>query len=210
MMEHEEDTKFFNTNEAISQEQKHSLFYTSATSPEQNIAWGDNLPPKPANTIRFYFQNINGVQSTTNWNKWRDIVNEMSVNQVDIMGLAETNINWNPSRNKRALTLLRTQYKHSILLNATSDEPSISFHKPGGASLAILGNAVGTISQKYIDETGLGRWVYTILNAQNHRKIVVITAYRLCHNSLPRGHETVYSQQYRILRRQNVTHPKPK
>ena len=45
MMEHKEDTNFFNTNEAISQEQKHSLFYTSATSPEQNIAWGDNLPP---------------------------------------------------------------------------------------------------------------------------------------------------------------------
>ena len=156
MMEHEEDTNFFNTNEAISQEQKHSLFYTSATSPEQNIAWGDNLPPKPANTRRLYFQNINGLQSTTNWNKWRDIVNEMSVNQVDIMGLAETNINWNQARNKRALTLLRTQYKHSILLNATSDETSTSFHKPGGASLAILSNAVGTISQKYIDETGLG------------------------------------------------------
>ena len=69
----------------------------------------------------------------------------MSVNQVDIMGLAETNINWNQARNKRALMLLRTQYKHSILLNATSDETSISFHKPGGASLAILGNAVGTI-----------------------------------------------------------------
>ena len=106
--------------------------------------------------------------------------------------------------------MLRTQYKHSILLNATSDETSTSFHKPGGASLAILGNAVGTISQKYIDETGLGRWVYTILNAKNHRKIVVITAYRLCYNSLPRGHETAYSQQYRILRRQNVTNPRPK
>ena len=126
------------------------------------------------------------------------------------MGLAETNINWNPTRNKQALKLLRTQFKHSILLNATSDEPSTSFHKPGGASLAILGNLIGTISQKYIDDTGLGRWVYTILNAKHHRKIVIITAYRLCHNSLPRGHETTYSQQYRILRRQNVSNPQPK
>ena len=125
----------------------------------------------------------------------------MSTNQVYIMGLVETNINWNHHRNKRALTLLRKTFKQSILLNATSDEPSPAFHKQGGSTLALLGNVVGTISNKTIDTTGLGRWAYTVLNAKNHRKIVVITAYRFCHNSLPRGHETVYSQQYRILRR---------
>ena len=201
-------TKLFNTNEDIAHETKKMLFYTSDTPLERNNAWGDEPLPKTNDMIRLYYQNINGVQSTSNWNKWRDIIHEISANQVDILGLVETNINWNPARNKQALNVLRTQHKHSILLNATSDEISKSFHKPGGASLAILGNAISTISEKHTDETGLGRWVYTILTGKNHRKIVIITAYRLCQNSLPRGYETAYSQQYRILRRQNVTNPK--
>ena len=112
----------------------------------------------------------------------------MSTNQVGIMGMVETNINWNTTRNKKALKLLRTQNRHCVFINTTSDEPSTSFHKPGGVSLAIFGNAVGTIDRKQIDDKGLGLWVYSILNAKHHRKIVIIAAYRLCQNSLPRGH----------------------
>ena len=134
----------------IAPEIKKTLFYTTETTPEINIPWGDQLLPKSIGIMRIFFQNINGVQSATNWNKWRDIVLEMSEQQIDILGLAETNINWNPTRNKQALRLLRTQFKHSILLNATSDEISPSFHKPGGASLAIVGNIVGTISKNIL------------------------------------------------------------
>lgn len=65
-------------------------------------------------------------------------------------------------------------------------------------------------STKKINEKGLGRWYCCILNAKHHRKIGIITAYRLCQNSLPCGHETAYSQQYRLLRRQNMINPKPK
>ena len=142
---------------------KSSLFYTSDTPPEQNHHWGDTIASKPERTLRVYFQNINGVQSTINWNKWRDIISEMSKNQVDIMGLVETNINWNHHQNKRALTLLRKTFKQSILLNVTSNEPSPAFHKQGGSTLALLGNVVGTISNKTIDTTWLGRWAYTVL-----------------------------------------------
>ena len=108
-------------NNNLSPESNQMLFYTNDIPPETNNNWGDILSPKPNDTMRLYFQNINGVQSATNWNKWRDIVSTMSEHQVDIMGLAETNINWNPTRKKQALRLVRTQFKHSILLNATSD-----------------------------------------------------------------------------------------
>ena len=74
-------------NQNIPHETKKTLFFTNGTPPEMNNKWGDTLSPKPIDTMRLYFQNINGVQSATNWNKWRDIVSEMSVNQVDIWGL---------------------------------------------------------------------------------------------------------------------------
>ena len=76
----------------IAPETKKTLFYTSEKPPDMNKKWGDQLLSKSTETMRIIFQNINGVQSATNWNKWRDIVSEMSEQQVDILGLAETNI----------------------------------------------------------------------------------------------------------------------
>ena len=108
MTEHAPTKQSDDMNDNRTPENKTSLFFTSDTPPENNSAWGDNIIPKKSDTLRLYFQNINGVQSNTNWNKWRDIVTGMTNNQVDIMGLVETNINWNLNRNKRALTLLRT------------------------------------------------------------------------------------------------------
>ena len=87
-----------------------SLFLTHDTIPTSNQAWGYPLTPKTNKTLRIIFQNINGVQSNINWNKRRDIVAKMSANQVDIMGLAETNINWNQLRNKNP----RKYYVHNI------------------------------------------------------------------------------------------------
>ena len=100
----------------------------------------------------------------------------MSHHNVDIMGLAETNINWNITRNNKATKLLRKNNQHSVLINTTSDELSSSLHKPGGASIALTGNVVGAIDSKHIDDKGLGRWVFCVLNAKHNRKIVIITA----------------------------------
>ena len=50
----------------ISPESNQKLFYTTDTPPETNNNWGDILSPKSNDTMRLYFQNINGVQSATN------------------------------------------------------------------------------------------------------------------------------------------------
>ena len=72
---------------------KPMLFLTTDQAPTDNYAWGETMKPKSENTSRLYFQNINRLQSNINWNKWQDIVYEMHTNQVDIFGMAETNIN---------------------------------------------------------------------------------------------------------------------
>ena len=63
-----------NMNDNTPPEIKTTLFYTSETPQANNNLWGDQLTSKSTDSIRFYFQNINGVQSTINWNKWRYIV----------------------------------------------------------------------------------------------------------------------------------------
>ena len=59
------------------------------------------------------------------------------------------------------------------------------------------------------DPRGLCRWCYSQINGQDRRKIITVVAYRLgtAHEDL--GYNTLYHQQYRDFRLQNVDHPKP-
>ena len=45
--------------------------YNTQKSTQTLFLTNDKIPtPKPNNTLRVYFQNINGVQLNINWNKW--------------------------------------------------------------------------------------------------------------------------------------------
>lgn len=59
--------------------------------------WGDAIGPTHERSMRLYFQNINGLHTTELREQWLDILHVMESLDVDLYGLAETNINWNPS-----------------------------------------------------------------------------------------------------------------
>eukprot|EP00957_Ditylum_brightwellii_P033485 2537441-Ditylum_brightwellii.AAC.1 len=46
---------------------------------------------KDKNTLRLYFQNVNGISTVEDMNSYMD---EMNEREVDIWGWAETNANW--------------------------------------------------------------------------------------------------------------------
>ena len=138
------------------------------------------------------------------------MLSELYRNDVDVAGLVETNMNWNPTRSRQASSLLRKQFGNGTMINASSDEPSSSVYKQGGTSLLLSGNIIGAIDHSGVDQRGLGRWSYSIIHGRHNIKFVFITAYRICQDSMTSGISTAYSQQYRILRRQNVLHPNPK
>ena len=45
------------------------IFHTPESSYLQNDHWGDSLMPKSDNTLRLYFQNINGLKPNNCWDK---------------------------------------------------------------------------------------------------------------------------------------------
>ena len=56
------------------------------------VDYGDRLGHKDTGKIRIGFQNINGIKGPINAaNEIFDVIEDK---EVDIMGLAETNINW--------------------------------------------------------------------------------------------------------------------
>ena len=60
---------------------------------DSNESWGHDIDGKRDTSIRIYFQNINGLKPHTNWHKWCDTLSALNHNHVDIVGLAEKNVN---------------------------------------------------------------------------------------------------------------------
>ena len=61
-----------------------------------NLPWGDSIAPdlKPSGCLRIYFQNINGILYNSRTEKTHKIAESLLQKGVDILGLAETNIDW--------------------------------------------------------------------------------------------------------------------
>ena len=122
--------------------------------------------------MRIYFQNINGIKSYQNWHKWCDSLTEIHRNKVDIIGFAETNVNWNPIRTKRAQSLLRKQFGNGVMINTMSNDSVNSAYKPGGTSLILHGNTIGAIQSKNVNDRYLEILVYSILNGKHNTRTI--------------------------------------
>ena len=65
------------------------LFLDTSSSIHPNAPWGDELDSKQPNSLRIYFQNVNGLQPTPTWDKWKEMLSELYRNDVDVAGLVE-------------------------------------------------------------------------------------------------------------------------
>ena len=72
--------------------------------------------------------------------------------------------------------------------------------------IALTNTIIGAIDHRSVDARGLGRWSYSVNNTRQTQKLVIITVYRLTNEQLL-GNDTIYAQQYRILRRQKSINP---
>jgi hypothetical protein len=66
------------------------------THQKQNHPFGDQLTTqKPANTIRIFLKNINGIKNYNSWAALNKACASLQSMSVDFIGITETNINWN-------------------------------------------------------------------------------------------------------------------
>ena len=190
------------------------------TKDDQNIPignnekWGDDIKEKNERTLRLYFQNINGLSTAELTEDWMDIYTIMEDHNVDIYGLAETNITWTPTVTHNLHSKLRLYNgggSNQIKMSQSScDDPTLSTYQPGGVCQVARNKVVGRIGKYGNDPHSLGRWAYMTIQGRKGVKVVVATVYRLSQSSKPDGYRTAYNQQYRHLRRQGIQNPEPK
>ena len=182
-------------------------------SPSTNTSWGDIIGTKNERSLRLYFQDINGLSTKELQEAWIDILHTMENLDVDMFGLAETNINWTPNITNYLYQQLRKNVSYGSrqlkLVSASCEDPTSTLYQPGGVCHVSLGEVSGRIGHLGKDPHGLGRWTYMTVQGQHTRKIVIATVYRVAQAYAPQGYRTTYNQQFRALRRQGKENPEP-
>ena len=88
--------------------------------------WGHKLGKKRHNTTRVCFININGIGHKKKSYKGEEIRKFMESSKVDVMGMAETNVNWSKVKNTDTLwERTRSWFEHRSI--------SVSYNRKNGA-----------------------------------------------------------------------------
>jgi hypothetical protein len=156
--------------------------------------------PKPPQTFRYIFQNIQGLPINPQSHKHQQIGTALKETEADMFGMAELNLNF---------TVLGPRYQWSERFRNFHRNHSIHTYNRHDSSKkrTLFGGtaqmATGAFSHRAIksgaDTSGLGRWVWTLLAGKNNIKLRVISGYRPNPDTTDRT-GTVYSQHERRLR----------
>jgi hypothetical protein len=168
-----------------------------------NIPWGDSMESQPPDGYaRAYFQNINGIKAELGFTCANEIGFCASNSWIDILGMAETNLDW--SRSEARHQCNNHWRKYWPTLSVTTASSPITFgstYQPGGVAQLVGGKWTGRISKTGTDPRGLGRWAYTTIQGKQGVHITTITAYKVCKNTVAAaGAKTAYMQQWSMLR----------
>ena len=171
---------------------------------------GDTLISKSPTSkfIRFAYQNIRGATLGKGFDLPVEIT-AMSDLDIDIMGMSETNKPWTSQSKHEYDILMRTRFRQSQTIYSSAPAPRSSRYQPGGNLLTINGQSTGRISARGCDD--MGRFCWFTLRGRRDEGVIVITAYRVCHEAHDApGPFTAFQQQYTTLRARGVAKPNPR
>ena len=168
--------------------------------------YGDELRPKPSNTLRIYSQNIQGIPTTNTKEHFHAMLSTMTDREVDVFGWSETNLEWNDYKlNSEMFPIFKKHFPQGKWLPSTSQIPFTTNYKPGGNLMGIHKNANARTHQTHRDP--MGRWCWSRLEGKT-KPLTIIQLY-VPGSTKSAGITSSYAQQYEQLRaRTGVEHPK--
>ena len=175
------------------------------------LSCGDIQPFRRTNDgiIRLGFQNTNSLQKPIT-NKIPEEIEVVQNLGIDICGYAETNRPWTLQNKANFDTNMRRLFNNQTHTQyAALPAPHGTEYQPGGVLQTINGSAVGRITQSGSDQ--YGRYVYHAIRGRRDEGILVITAYRVCQESLGGvGPNTAYMDQYTAMVGNGKRNPRPR
>ena len=164
---------------------------------------GHLIQPKAENCVRVYTQRINGLPVAAPDDHLHHFLQAMQGRQVDIMGVAETNVEWRDY--KLNTTLYRVVRQHcpgGSWITMTSGILAETTYKPGGKLLVMNNQTWSRIMGQRTDNKG--QWVWM----QIHQPILPLMIVQLYIPPTSGGINLAYAQQYNQLQ-QETRFPTP-
>ena len=162
--------------------------------------WGNKLKKKESKKIRISFVNVNGIGSFARHDKSEGIRQYIVDNTVDIMGIAETNVNWMKVRNCDTLWDRTKAWvpdrRIGVSYNLHQRIPTKV--QPGGTATLAVNDMAHRFKKSGYDESGLGRWSWITVSGKQCCTTRFVTVYSPQRSGT--GLNTVYEQQLAHLK----------
>jgi hypothetical protein len=174
-----------------------------------NLPMGSLITTKPVDSIRLYFNNINGARPYHDWTRRKAANHQLAELHVDIFGAADTNLDWSFQSCQIARTTCQLFFKNAVISTSSSSDHGKSDFQPGGTITAITGKWTGRCSHSIADKSGMGRWSGYMLQKANQKYVHIMTAYRPVSASNTGDSHTFYQQNWNIIRNTGNDNPDP-
>ena len=139
---------------------------------------------KPEGIFRVQGTNPNGFNLDMECGQFKEHCLEMERYEIDVSCVYEVNLDTTkPYINKLFYDTARSVFQNKSRLKiGSSPVPAKYSYKPGGTLICTRGNASGRVIKSGNDY--LGRWSYQYLARKNNTCLVIISAYRVCKQSI--------------------------
>ena len=157
--------------------------------------WGDFILPKPPNTVRIAFQNIQGLPLDPYAGKHQQIIACIDQLQLDAFGLVEINLNFSrlPSHQQWKERFRNLQRAHSIC-STNKHHTTTEKNLFGGTAQLAYDILPPRVVEFGADPSGLGRRVWTRFIGKHNTHLRLISGYRPVSNTRSDGPFQVANQ----------------
>eukprot|EP00957_Ditylum_brightwellii_P175679 13376602-Ditylum_brightwellii.AAC.1 len=175
---------------------------TDNVSKSYECRGGDKLDSNiSSNIFQLSTNNVNGFNTANDGDEFLEELTILKELKISAACFQETNKNWTKSGvyNNIKRKLFKVWRKNKITMSC-APEWMKSEYQPGGTATLVTDKW-----SSFVCDTGkdtLGRWSYTTFKGKHDQKVTVISAYRVCNNTLAQaGPQTCWKQQWCFLRK---------
>ena len=187
---------------------------SKSTFPEddqEDCHFGDPHSQKERGVVRLWYTNPCGLGINHNTTKSHGSFQYLkSKSKADLIGLAETNVNWNKLTNSNSLyNRVKVMWKEFRTITSHNTSESMGRCQRGGTCMFTVDQISHRMRKSGKDKRGLGRWTWMEFQGKGNYRTRVITAYRPGLKPHSSKLTTVYDQQMRYIRKKALnTNPR--
>jgi len=168
---------------------------------------GDPYQQKQSEVVRIWYTNPCGIGLNHNNSKSHGSFQFMkSKSKADIIGLAETNVNWTKLSNSNSLySRVKSMWREFKTITSHNFTENMGKCQRGGTCMFTVAQISHRMSKSGKDKRGLGRWTWMEFQGRGNLRTRIITAYRPGLKPHSSKLTTVYDQHMRYIRKKALS-----